>query len=108
MKTLTLGALALTVAVPAMAQPAQPQNHQGHQMPAPATAPAQHQGRDMARQGGQGGQAMDHSQMADCCGDANGNGKMDCCENMAANGGRDCCAEHAQHQQSAPAQPANR
>ena len=106
MKTLILGALALTFAVPAAAQLAQPQNHQGHQMPAQGTAPAQHQGHDMAQHGGE--QAMDHSRMADCCGDANGNGKMDCCENMAANGGRDCCAGHAQHQQPAPAQPSNR
>lgn len=54
------------------AQPSQPQSHQGHRMPS--------QGHSE----GQGGQAMNHSQMSDCCRDANGNGKMDCCEKMGA------------------------
>lgn len=53
-------------------RPAQPQSHQGHQMPSQGHAD------------GQTGQAMSHDQMSGCCRDANGNGKMDCCENMGA------------------------
>lgn len=89
--TLIAAVAALAFATPAAAQPAaQPApattctpEHaaMGHctmaaQPPQPAPARGQH--------GDHGGQSMSHGQMADCCRDANGNGKMDCCENMGA------------------------
>lgn len=101
--TLIAAAAALAFATPAAAQPAaQPApastctpEHaaMGHcTMPTqPQQAPAQ------AQHGDHGGQSMSHGQMADCCRDANGNGRMDCCENMAG------AAQNPSRQSPAPA-----
>jgi hypothetical protein len=71
MKTL-IAAIALTIAVPAFAQTADP--HAAHK----AAGHERHEGHKM-----------------DCCKDADGNGKMDCCESTD---GKDnpCCDEAAE------------
>lgn len=114
MKTLHIAALAFAFAMPAAAQSlAQPQTYQGHAQhqthqhaatpqAADHAAHAQHQGHDRS--------GVDHSKHANCCGDANGNGKMDCCEGGEA-AQRPCCAGHVQGdraQPDRPAQPQNR
>jgi uncharacterized protein involved in copper resistance len=76
-------AIALVIAFPAAAQTA----------PAPLPPAAQHQQHSQMHHGqmqhgqmqhGQmrHGQHDGHANMADCCADRNGNGRMDCCEAM--------------------------
>lgn len=111
MNSLFIGAIALAFATPAAAQPAQQGHaqHQGHGQ-GQSTQHGNHTQLGQHAQHG-GAQHEDHSKHKDCCGDANGNGKMDCCDNMAAGAPRPCCAKHEQHgqqAQTAPARPQNR
>lgn len=118
MKTILIAAAAAFASVtPAAAQPAPVQapaatctpEHaaMGHcTLPAQPSQPQSHQGQAQGHAQHGGGQS--HSQMSDCCRDADGNGKMDCCENMAAAGQRPCCAQHGEPaQQAAPAPSPN-
>jgi len=83
-----IGAIALVIASPAMAQTA-PQadphaQHQPGQHPSDQHQMPQHQMPQHEGQGAQGG----------CCADRDGDGRMDCCQHMAqAAEHRDCCAE---------------
>ncbi len=106
MKTMIIAAFALAFASPVAAQTsATSPAHQGHgqhqaQQPTAAShadhaAHAQHAGHGQA-----GG---DHSQHANCCGDADGKPAMDCCKGAKAA----CCAKHAKADQGGAPAPTN-
>ncbi len=108
MKTLFIAATALAFATPLAAQsPAQSLQghapHHGHHQAAPSQA-ADHAGHAQHQKHGQSG--ADHSKHANCCGDANKNGKMECCDGAQA-AQRPCCAGHGHGKQDRPAQPSN-
>ena len=109
MKFLLMSACALAFAAPKAAQTApnaQAHAHAGHAQhhaTQPGTQPAAH--AEHAQHQGHGGSGVDHSKHANCCGDANGNGRMDCCEGAQA-AQRLCCEEHAAGGQPQSARPA--
>lgn len=76
-----MAAIALTIAVPAAAQTADP--HAGHDV-------------TMSHEGHHMGEQHDSMKM-DCCKDADGNGKMDCCEKMESGEAKPCCDDKAAH-----------
>jgi hypothetical protein len=104
MKFLLMSAVALAFAAPTVAHAtSHAEAHQGHGQhhahPAGAQ-PADHAGHaGHAQHQHAASGAMDHSKHADCCGDAEGKGKMDCCEGDQASQ-RPCCAKHAGHKQA--------
>ena len=79
-----LAAIALTIAVPAAAQTAQPaaDPHAGHTMPA-----------DHSQHGDKSG----HEGHENCCEQMKADGKkMECCDEAKAEGGKmNCCEKHA-------------
>lgn len=108
MKTMFIAAAALAFATPVAAQ-SSAQSHQGraqHQAHQPAATPQAADPAGHAQHQDHGQSSADHSKHANCCGDANGNGKMDCCEGAQA-AQRSCCAGHAQGKQDQTAQPAH-
>ncbi len=105
MRLLYLSAIALAFTTPAAAEtiaqqtsvPAPPtvERHAGHT--GPSGQPANHGG----------GSGAGQSQHANCCADANNNGRMDCCEG----GGCACCSGRGQSsagQSERPAAPNSR
>ena len=96
MKFLLMSAVALAFAASAAAQTAAPsaahQGHAQHQSQPAAGQPTAH--AEHAQHQGHGGNGVDHSKHANCCGDANGKGRMDCCEGAQA-AQRPCCEKHA-------------
>lgn len=101
MKFLLMSAVALAFAAPAMAQTAPPSGHAQQAQPMGAQA-TDHAGHGQHQGHGQG--ATDHSEHANCCGDATGNGRMDCCEGAQA-AQRPCCDKHAANSDQQPNRP---
>ena len=88
-----IGAIALSIAMPAAAQTAPAhsahQDHSQHQSRGAAAATPQdpHSGHQMpadTSKKGEHDQHKGHAMKDGCCADKDGNGKMDCCEKMGA------------------------
>ena len=107
MKTMFIAAVALAFAGPVAAQTAaQPHAHQGHgQHQAQPAAVAPHtEHAAHAQHVGHGQAGGDHSQHANCCGEADGKPAMECCKGAQA-AERPCCAKHSKANQGGATAP---